>query len=122
MHQVQPPNAKAKVFKKTWYLPEERSWKSLNLMAMKDVGDLMISEGHIKFLGADNNIETSNIQNISYGKQGRDFVNSWVKVEYDDGKAAFFANGRWLGWKGILGGTKKIKDALQGGLLPSSNG
>lgn len=106
-------NAQAKVYKKIWHLPEENSWKSFNLMAMKDVGDLMITDSNINFIGTDNNIEIANIQNITYGKQGRDFVNNWVKVEYDNGKTAFFADGRWLGWKGILGGTKKIQQSLQ---------
>jgi len=106
-------NNDKKIFKKVWHLPEENSWKSTNLLAMKDVGRLSIANGKITFAGADSDIEISNIQNIQYGKQGRDFVNNWVKVEYENGKTAFFADGRWLGWKGILGGTRKIQQSLQ---------
>lgn len=102
-----------KTFNKVWFLPEENSWKSLNLMAMRDVGNLKISEDKIIFNGSDKNIVISNIQKITCGKQGRDFINNWVKIEYDDGKEAFFADGGWLGWKGVFGGTKKIQRALQ---------
>ena len=58
----------------------------------------------------------TNVRAVSYGKQGRDFVNNWVKVEYGDGSApssAYFADGSLLGWGGILGGTKRILDAIR---------
>jgi hypothetical protein len=40
-------------------------------------------------------------------------VNNWVKIDYQKGKTAFFADGSWLGWGGILGGTRKILDAVR---------
>ena len=57
-----------------------------------------------------------NLHNVSYGKQGRDFINNWVKVEYGDMNSpsiAFFADRSLRGWGGIFGGTKRILEAVR---------
>jgi hypothetical protein len=46
-------------------------------------------------------------------KQGKDFINNWIKVEYQDGNTAFLADGNLLGWAGVFGGTKKILKVIQ---------
>ena|SRR3989344_1603589 len=99
-------------FNKVWYLPSENTWKDFNMLAMKDSGILTINDHSLEFLGKSTKIVIDNIQSVSYGKQGRDFVNNWIKVRYIDenGKPAqaFFADGRLLGWSGVFGGTKRI--------------
>jgi len=42
-------------------------------------------------------------------------VNNWVRVDFGDPPQvlqAFFADGSWLGYGGIFGGTKKIYNAV----------
>lgn len=82
----------AQTFDTVWYLPNENRWRDLNLLAYRDV------------------------LRVSYGKQGRDFVNNWVKVEYGHSatpSSAFFADGSLRGWGGISGGAKRILDAVR---------
>ena len=62
-------------------------------------------------------VTIKNIQSISYGKQGRDFVNNWVKLEFVNDKGeketAFFADGKLLGWSGIFRGTKTLLNKIK---------
>ena len=101
-----------------WYLPSENTWKEFNLLAMRDVGTLNLKKDELIFKGKKSKeIIIKNIQSISYGKQGRDFVNNWVKLEFisDKGEkeSAFFADGKMLGWSGILGGTKALLNKIK---------
>ena len=84
----------------------------MNLLAMRDSGTLVVKDDSLEFTGKKETVYITDIQRISYGKQGRDFVNNWVKIDYQNGKTACFADGSWLGWGGIFGGTKKILDAV----------
>jgi len=99
-------------FGTVWYLPEENRWRDMNMLAMRDSGSLVVKDDSLEFKGKKETVQITDVQRISYGKQGRDFVNNWVKIEYQDGKTAFFADGSWLGWGGIVGGTRKILDAV----------
>ncbi len=100
-------------FAKVWYLPEENRLHDMNMLAMRDVGTLVINDQFLEFLGRKEKIVIAGITGLSYCKQGRDRINNWVRVEYGDGKQAFFADGSWLGWGGILGGTRKILGAVR---------
>jgi hypothetical protein len=53
-------------------------------------------------------IRASRIERITYGKQGIDWINSWVTVDWGGGRQALFADGGWLGWAGVLGRTRRI--------------
>jgi len=97
-----------RTFKPVWYLPKENEWSDMNLLAMRDSGSLIVEDNSLEFIGKKITVHITDIQKVSYVKQGRDFINHWVKVEYQDGKTAFFADGSLLGWGGIFGGTKKI--------------
>ena len=99
-------------FRNVWYLPAENRWRGLNMLAMRDAGTLVVNEDSLEFNGKKEKVRITGVKRISYGKQGRDFVNNWVKIEYQDGNTAFFADGSLLGWGGILGGTKKILNAI----------
>jgi len=86
------------------------------LLAYQDVGKLIVGESQVTFKGAKREIVIDQIRRVSYGKQGRDFVNNWVKIEYDEGGSphvAFFADGNSLGWSGVLGGTARILEAVK---------
>jgi hypothetical protein len=104
----------AQVFDTVWYLPAENRWRDLNVLAYRDVGILTIYTDSMEFKGKNETILIRSVQRVSYGKQGRDFVNNWVRVEYGAGvtpSVAFFADGSWRGWGGIFGGTKRILEA-----------
>ncbi|NHA04496.1 hypothetical protein G7092_11845 [Mucilaginibacter sp. HC2] len=100
-----------------WYLSSENTRQKKQVMAMDDIGILNISPGILSFRGTKTEIVITEIISISYGKQGRDFINNWVKVEYygSNGELsrAYFADGNNRGWSGIFGGTKNIFKLLK---------
>jgi hypothetical protein len=104
------------VFDRAYYLSRENTWWRFRLLAYEDVGKLTISENSIVFQSTKRAVAIDRIQQVSYGKQGRDFVNNWVKIEYLDGDRpalAFFADGGSLGWSGVAGGTAKLFEAVK---------
>lgn len=103
-------------FDKVWYLSGDSIWRIFRLLAYQDVGKLTVSNSQVEFKSSQRSILIDQIRRVSYGKQGRDFVNNWVKIEYDQGgqsHKAFFADGGSLGWDGVLGGTKRILEAVK---------
>ncbi len=109
-----------KTFRSVWH----RSGKKglFELLAFKDSGTLVVRDNRIEFTGK-NRLVIDSILKLSYGKQGTDFVNNWVMIDYQDGaeeKMAFFADGGWLGWRGIFGGTRRIYDTVRAALMASS--
>nr|WP_067061823.1 hypothetical protein [Mucilaginibacter sp. L294] len=105
-------NTTENTFTNIWYLPSKNTWKDFQVMAMKDIGTLRLYTHGCAYDGDQTNIKIAKIANVTYGKQGRDFINNWVKLEYYDHlnelKEAYFADGNKGGWAGIFGGTKKI--------------
>ena len=104
------------VFDPIWYLPSENTWRDLNLLAFRDSGRLTIGEGTVEFLGKKEHVVLTDLRRVSIGKQGRDFVNDWVRVEYGDPASpstAFFADGSLLGWGGVFGGTRRLYALIQ---------
>jgi len=88
----------------------------MQLLAFRDRGKLIVRGNSVEFQGKKENVVITGIKRVSYGKQGRDFINNWVRIEYAQAgstSTAFFADGSLLGWGGVLGGTKKILAALQ---------
>lgn len=99
------------IFSKVWYRSDEkRPW---NLLAFQDAGTLTIGKDHVEFKGRKQTIHIADIQRISYGRQGADWVHNWVTIEYGDAKRAFLADGRLMGYSSLFGGTKKILRAAQ---------
>lgn len=104
-------------FDTVWYLPHENRWQDLNILAYRDTGMLTVAENLIQFQGGKETIVITDIRRVTFGRQGRDFVNNWVRIEYGDRvnpSIAFFADGSALGWGGIFGGTKRILTAVNG--------
>ena len=102
----------AAVFDTVWYLPVENTAGDFNFLAYRDTGQLIVHDAGLQYNGGKGTLYIQGISRVTIGKQGRDFVNDWVRVEYGQGQTAFFADGSWLGWGGMLGGTRKIADAV----------
>jgi hypothetical protein len=99
-----------------WYLPSENRWRDMNLLAFRDSGRLILGDGALEFQGGRERVVIAGIRRVSIGKQGRDFINEWVRVEYGEAASpstAFFADGSLLGWGGVFGGTKRLLAAVQ---------
>ncbi len=106
----------AQVFNSVWYLPSENTWQAGNLLAFRDAGRLTIDEGGLVFEGQKGRVAVTRVRHLSIGKQGRDFINEWIKVEYGDPphlSSVYFADGSLLGWGGLLGGTRRLYAAVQ---------
>ena len=105
------------VFDRAYYQSRPNTWLRFRLLAYEDVGTLTVGTSSIVFESSKRRLAIDRIQRISFGKQGRDFVNDWVKVDYlnETGQpaVAFFADGGSLGWSGVAGGTAKMLDAIK---------
>ena len=99
-----------------WYLSSKNTILGKRVMAMDDIGTLNIFPDGLSFKGQQTEVFIKQIVSISYGKQGRDFINNWVKVGYYDPNGEittiYFADGNNRGWSGIFGGTRKIFNLL----------
>ena len=103
-------------FENVWYRPAESRWRDAELTAYRDSGRLVVRAGSLEFYGRAGRVEVAGVRSVSLVKQGRDFVNDWVRIEYGEAATpatAFFADGSWLGWGGILGGTRRIFEAAR---------
>lgn len=114
---ISVPPSRDRVFHKVWYRAEVMSFIDLLSLrsAPEDTGTLIIRINEIYFIGGKFRVLIKDITGVSFGKLGADFINQWVKVEYIEGKekkTALFKDGGLSGWRGILGGTKEIFDAI----------
>ncbi|HLL77765.1 MAG TPA: hypothetical protein VK421_21080 [Pyrinomonadaceae bacterium] len=103
-------------FENVWYRPEESRWRDMELVAYRDSGRLVVRADSLEFYGRSARVIVRDARGVALVKQGRDFINDWVRVEYGDPanpSTAFFADGSWLGWGGILGGTRRIFEAVR---------
>lgn len=100
-------------FKNVWYLAKEITWQDKSLFPYKRSATLKLKGDCIEVICNDELIKITNIEHISIGKQGRDFFNNWVKIDYDNGKTAYFADGNSMGWSGVMGGTNRIFTAIK---------
>ena len=105
-------------FKNVWYLAKEITWQDKSLFPYKRSATLKLKDNCIDVICNDELIKITNIKHISIGKRGRDFINNWVKIDYEDGKTAYFADGNLIGWSGIMGGTNRIFNAIKNNIKP----
>jgi len=73
-------------FDKVWYLPQENRWRDMNMLAYRDTGQLVLQDKSMEFRGKKETVIITRIQSVSCGRQRRDFVNNWVRVEYGEGR------------------------------------
>jgi hypothetical protein len=100
-------------FHSVWLRKAVPRWSDCKLIAYDDVGTLTINAFSLRFKGRKNDLLIMGIDLVTYGCQGRDFINPWIKVDHDRDKTALFADGGWLGWRGHLGGTRKILKSIE---------
>lgn len=102
-------------FNTVWYLPRANENRFLNILAGRVTGTLTVEANSIQFSIGNDALLITNILRITFGKQGSDFINDWVKIEYGQSASpsvAFFADGSFFGWGGLFGGTQRIFDAV----------
>lgn len=104
----------ATTFSKVWYRSGPLGGGELTMKAMQDTGTLTVEPGEITFVGKKSGtVELRDLKRVTAGRAGRDLVNRWVTVEHGDGQVAMFVDGGMLGWRGILGGNKKLRAAVE---------
>ncbi len=105
----------SKVYRGIWYRSKPSKEQTLKDAFNRERGKLVITDQEITFESEEVNLQISNIQRVSFGLQGTDPVNSWVKLTYYEGKEkkeAFFADGKLFGYFGFFGGTWRLFKSL----------
>jgi hypothetical protein len=102
-------------FKDVWFRYSESSWSDFELLAWQDKGTLEVRDGALNFRGGKYALEIWDFISVSLTSQGRDFINTWVRVDYREAgspRVAFFNDGSDLGWGGVLGGASRLGAAI----------
>jgi hypothetical protein len=102
-------------FPLVWFRYSESTWTDFELLAWQDKGTLEVRTGELEFRGEKYAFVIRDVTQISMGRQGRDFVNFWVRVDHMDGLnplVGYFVDGSAAGWGGMLGGTGRIYTAV----------
>lgn len=102
-----------RTFSTIWYRSQPLRLAEPALKAMEDRGSLVVSPGKLLFRGNVKEVEITDIDNVSAHRHGRDFINRWVTVTYGNGNTAMFVDGGLLGWSGIFGGNRKLREAIE---------
>jgi hypothetical protein len=98
-------------FEGIWYRASPRPWRPFFNLTFEDTGVLSILDKSLTYHGRSKSLQIDNVRHVAYGFRGADFLNKWVEVTYGDDDApshALFKDGRWFGWRGILGGTRRL--------------
>jgi hypothetical protein len=77
----------------------------------QETGILIVAPGRLRFEGK-NTVDITDIRGVSM-RWHLTAECKWVTVDYGDGQSAMFADGRALGYAGMLGGTGKLYKAIQ---------
>ncbi len=104
-----------------WYRSEPMLVVSLAEAFNRDRGRLRIENNQVEFTSKNNHFIIRKILKVSYGLAGGKGLNAWVHIEFEENgqtREAFFADGKLLGYYGVLGGTKKILNQVAN-LLPN---
>jgi len=102
------------VQKNVWYRSSRGS-------RIEDRGTVTVENGSFSFAGRKGSVSG---RVLTAGTRPVGF-NSWVIASYDDGgetKEAYFLVKDLLGWAGMLGGNKELKEALQAAAQEASPG
>lgn len=106
----------SQILENIWYLPDETLWRGksrLYALSLRATGSLIINNDSLEFQARNSRIIIRDVLNISI----KNFYSViWIRVEYGEEsriQTAFFADASLLGWGGMLGGTRRIFDAVQ---------
>jgi len=85
-----------------------------------DTGNLVVSDHAATFTSKPGRVEIRGIKRITQGRARPDwtpfrllqFLDEWIRFDYDDGDVAILHDGGYRGWRGIFGGNRNIVDAL----------
>ncbi|MCH8496807.1 MAG: hypothetical protein LAT57_14400 [Balneolales bacterium] len=104
-----------KTFRGIWYRPKPPQERTLNEAFKRKTGRLEIDRTGLSFNSKEGSLSIRNIQSVTFGLQGSDPVNTYVKITYLDSgatKVAYFADGKLFGYSGFFGGTWRIYRSL----------
>lgn len=76
-----------------------------------DKGQLAVYSDHAEFTGKKGRLMIAAVTSVSFLDLG--WASRWAAVEYADRQVAHFMDFRWRGWRGLLGGTREIYEALK---------
>ena len=104
-------------FEKIWFRP---TIAKPGIQVMTDTGTVVVSTNGVTFTGEKGSVDIdyTTMQEVSFGKVGSDFINSWVTIKYHRGSVesyALFCGGKALGWGGS-GDAAEIFQALESAL------
>jgi len=105
------PHFSGKILENVWYRYDGK--KGFGLRIYKDSGKLVVNLDGIQFIGTKHHvyIPKETVTGIELGLQGKDMLNIWIRIEYEEdgmNKAAHFMDGRWFGWREAFGGNNRI--------------
>jgi hypothetical protein len=80
----------------------------------QDAGTLVVASDAIYYIGKKRrlSIPISTIERVVFGRQGIDWVNTWVAIEHGAGDVTLFKDRGFLGWAGLIGGTRRIYNEI----------
>lgn len=93
------------------------------MFSFDDRGTLTVSDNGLTFTGGLFNFTVQRITKVTYGYYGWDWVNKWIRIDYVVGEvpyAVWFKDGGALGWRGVFGGTEKLKNSIMNGIEAQS--
>lgn len=103
------------MFRGIWYRSKPSKELTFEDAFDRKRGKLIINEKEIIFESDGLNLQILNIHKVSFGLQGTDPVNSWIKLIYDENgikRQAYFADGKLFGHSGFFEGTWRIYKSL----------
>jgi hypothetical protein len=102
-------------FNSVWY--RKIGKRAFFEFAPQDMGTLSIVEGRLEFTGKLIALSGMKVIEANLVKIAGDFWNPWVKVVLESPNSriqeAYFADGTYMGWSGIFGGTRRISEAIK---------
>jgi hypothetical protein len=99
---------------RVWYraCPKARLFGG-DFLAHEDIGTLTAFDDRVVFSGRKRTREFPPIAALDVRLQEADFINRWIRIEFEDGSSAMFCSGLLLGWVGVLGGTTWLAHRLR---------
>lgn len=104
----------ARTFDRIWYRSKPATESTRADPFTRERGRLVVEGDAIRFEGKTTNLVLRDVEAVEYGVHGT-MTNPSVHVRYrEDGepRSAWFTDGRWGGYAGMFGGTRRLAQAL----------